>query len=278
MKAQGSEVALRTIFVFQTELDNIKLQLSDSPDDFADAMLYKKLGNALFGKLSNALIELLCLHWVAVFKRFEDFRRKTRDSAEMKQLALSKRVAYFQRSVIIETDNISRPCFINDTLFIGHEVRRARKADFLLQSGVEIKFVTLEPAGADSEKCCAIPVVGIKIGMNFKDKSAQRFFRSLNHAFGSLPFNRAWRDSEKCFEELFDTEIVDGTAEKNRGQLSVAINIFIKRIINTLNQRNCFTEFFAETFRDPFFKFRVVRIFDLDQALADTGGICFKQV
>ena len=74
MKAKGSEVALRTIFVFKTELDNVKLQLSDSADDFADAMLYEKLGNALFGKLSNALIELLCLHRVAVFKRFKNFR------------------------------------------------------------------------------------------------------------------------------------------------------------------------------------------------------------
>ena len=143
---------------------------------------------------------------------------------------------------------------------------------------MEIKFVTLEPAGADSEKCCAIPVVRIKIGMYFKDKSAQRLFRSFNYTFSCLPLNRAWRDSEKCFKQLLDPEIVDGTAEKNRGQLSVAINIFIKRIINTLNKRNCLSEFFAETFRDPFFKFRVVRIFDLDQALADTGGICFKQV
>ena len=43
----------------------------------------------------------------------------------MKQFTFGKRVAYFQRAVVVKAYNISRPCFINNAFFIGHKVRRA---------------------------------------------------------------------------------------------------------------------------------------------------------
>ena len=52
----------------------------------------------------------------------------------------------------------------------------------------------------------------------------------------------------------------------------------MKRFIHPFYQCYCFPEFLAETFRDPFFKFGIARIVDLDQAFADAGGIGLEKI
>lgn len=62
--------ALRAVFVEQTILYNLKLQLSDSADKLAAIKLVdKQLRHALVHQLLNALVQLLGLHRVCVLDR-----------------------------------------------------------------------------------------------------------------------------------------------------------------------------------------------------------------
>ena len=67
--------ALGVILVFKTVLDNLKLQLSDSADDFASVELVdKQLCHTFVHKLVYAFLKLFRFHRVIILYILEQFR------------------------------------------------------------------------------------------------------------------------------------------------------------------------------------------------------------
>ena len=100
--------ALRAVFVEQTILYNLKLQLSDSADKLAAIKLVdKQLRHTLVHQLLDTLVQLLGLHRVCVLDIFEHLRREARQAFEMQILAGGQRVADFKVAGVGDTHNVA---------------------------------------------------------------------------------------------------------------------------------------------------------------------------
>ena len=116
VKAYRLPAALRTIFVQQTVLDDLELQLPDCSYYLpAIELIDEQLRHALIHKLLYTLIKLLCFHRVSVLYIFEHLRRETRQSLEMQFLAGSQSVADFEIASIGNAHDIAGVSLIDST-------------------------------------------------------------------------------------------------------------------------------------------------------------------
>src|SRR6056297_2794200 len=169
--AECFESAVGTVFMFETVGDDVELQISHGTDDFSSSpVLYKKLGDPLFGELSNPLVELLGFHGIRVDKLPEDLRRKTGNPPEGEFLSLGQGVADLQITAIVEPHHVSGKSLGDHVLALRHEVVGCGKTNIPSQSHVSEGLVFLEFTGTDPEKGDPITVTGIQVCMNFEDK------------------------------------------------------------------------------------------------------------
>ena len=71
--------ALGVVFILQTVLNHLELQLTDGADNLAVVELIdEQLGHTLVHQLIDAFLELFRLHRIVVLDVFEQFRREGR--------------------------------------------------------------------------------------------------------------------------------------------------------------------------------------------------------
>ena len=117
--------ALRTVFVLQTILDDLELQLPHRTDNLTPVELVdEQLRHTFVHQLVDTLGKLFLLHRVGILNVLEHLRRETWKSLEVEHLAFGQRIANLERTIIRQTDNISRPSLIDSRLALRHELRR----------------------------------------------------------------------------------------------------------------------------------------------------------
>ena len=119
----GLPTAKRIVFILQSVLNHLELQLPHCTNDLAVVKLVdKQLGHALVHQLLNTLVELLGLHRVSILDVLEHLWRETRQSAEMKHLTLSQSVPNLEDTIVGQADNVARIGFLYRTLALRHKL------------------------------------------------------------------------------------------------------------------------------------------------------------
>ena len=125
------------IFVFQTIFNHFKLQRTDRSNNFSVIeLIYKKLRNAFVHQLVDSLSQLLEFHWIGIFNVAEHLGRETRNACKMQIFALGERVADFEVSRIVQTNNVARIRLVNHRFFLRHERSWVCKLQLLLLTDV----------------------------------------------------------------------------------------------------------------------------------------------
>ena len=110
--------ALRTVFVLQTILDDLELQLPHRTDNLTPVELVdEELCHALVHQLFDTLVQLLGLHGIGVLDVFEHFGRETWQSAEMYHLSFGQRVADLEYAVVRQSHDVAGPSLVDGALF-----------------------------------------------------------------------------------------------------------------------------------------------------------------
>ena len=149
VQMNGFPTALGVIFVLQTILYNLKLQLTHGADNLTAVKLVdKQLCHTLVHELVDTLLKLLCLHRVVVLDILEHLWRERRQSAEVKLLALSQCVANLEDAVVGQTYDVARPCFVDGALALSHKLSGRRETQSLALTHMQIGLVALELAAA----------------------------------------------------------------------------------------------------------------------------------
>ena len=142
--------ALRTVFVLQTILDDLELQLPHRTDNLTPVELVdEQLRHTFVHQLVDTLGKLFLLHWVGILNVLEHLRRETRKPLEVKRLAFGQRIANLERTVIRQADNISRPSLIDSCLALRHELRRRRETHRLAMTYMQVRGIAYKLPGAD---------------------------------------------------------------------------------------------------------------------------------
>lgn len=142
--------ALCAVFVEQTVLDYLKLQLPDCAYNLAAIKLIgKHLGHTLVHELTDTFVKLFGFHGVGVFQIFEHLGREGWETLEMDCLAGSQCVADFEIACIGDADDVAGICFVDDALFLGHERCRGSEAHHLVGADVAVVDVALKFSGAN---------------------------------------------------------------------------------------------------------------------------------
>ena len=129
--------ALRAVFVEQTLLYNLKLQLSDSADKLAAIKLVdKQLRHALVHQLLDARGQLLGLHRVGVLDILKHLWREAWQSLEVKLFTFGQRIANLKRTIIRQTNDIACPSLIDCSLTLRHELSRRRETHSLIMTNM----------------------------------------------------------------------------------------------------------------------------------------------
>ena len=71
----------------------------------------------------------------------------------MKHLALGQRIAYLERAVIRQTDNISRPCLVDGSLALRHKLRGRRETHGLAMTHMQVGRITGKLTGTYLAEC-----------------------------------------------------------------------------------------------------------------------------
>ena len=150
VEAERFPTALRAVFVLQTILDDLKLQLPHRTDNLPPVELVdEQLRHTFVHQLVDTLGKLFLLHRVGILNVFEHLRRETRKSLEVERLAFGQRIADLERTVIRQTDNISRPSLIDGCLALRHELRGRRETHCLAVTYMQVRGIAYKLAGAD---------------------------------------------------------------------------------------------------------------------------------
>jgi len=75
---------------------------------------------------------------------------------------------------------------------------------------MQIGFVALKSTRYDFYKSQTIAVVGVHVGVNFKDKTTKVFFGGVNLPFFCFFNQGSWSDIDKAIEQLLNTKIIEG--------------------------------------------------------------------
>ena len=128
VKTQRLPTAFGTVLIFQTVLDYLELQLPYRTDNLASVKLVdKQLRYTFVHQLVDTFGKLLLFHRVGILDILEHLGREARQSAEVKHLTLRQRIADFERTVVRQTDDISRPRLIDGSLALRHKLRGDEK-------------------------------------------------------------------------------------------------------------------------------------------------------
>ena len=136
----------------------------------------------------------------------------------------------------MEADDVSGVGGIDDVPALGHEGGGIGAAERLSRTGMAIEFVALKFPRTNTQKGDAVPVLGVQVGVYFKDEAGKLFFQGRD-----FPFQRCFRSGRRRqghhgIQEFPDSEVVDGGTEKHRGHPAGKILFLFKGGIDGAEQ------------------------------------------
>ena len=115
--------AFGSIFVLETILNDLKLQLSHGTYEFASVELIdKELSHSLVHQLSYTLLQLLGLHGIGILNVFEHLGRERRKSLIVQHFSLRQGVSYLEDAIVRQAYDISWPSLIDGLLTLSHKL------------------------------------------------------------------------------------------------------------------------------------------------------------
>ena len=169
------------IFVQQAILDHFKLKCPHGANHFAVVEVQgKQLGHTFVHQLVDAFVKLLGFHRVGIIDISEMLRRKGRDPLKLYFFLVGKGVANFKVACVVKSYNISGIGHIHNFFFLCKKGIGAREFQFFSLPYMQVGGVPLKGARHDLYKGQTVAVLGVHIGMDFKDKATKLFFIGLN--------------------------------------------------------------------------------------------------
>ncbi len=112
----------------------------------------------------------------------------------MDVFAAAQGVANFEGAVAVgQTYNIARIGLVDRLLLLGHKGRWAAELHHLALADVLVVHVSLELTRADFHKGDTAAVVGVHIGVDFKDKARKSVLFWFDFPLNGLGWLRTWR-------------------------------------------------------------------------------------
>ena len=138
---------LGTIFIFETILNNLELQLADGANDLTVIELIdEQLRHTFVHKLIDAFLQLFGFHWVGILDVLKHLGREGGKTTIMQFFAFAQCVAYFKGSVVGQTNDIAWPSLIDGLFALRHELRGAGESKRLALTDMQIRRIPNELA------------------------------------------------------------------------------------------------------------------------------------
>ena len=136
VQTDGLPTALGIVFVLQTVLDHLELQLSYRTDNLAAVELIdKQLCHTFVHQLVDTLGQLFLLHGVSILDV------EAGQTAEVEQFAFGQRITNLKGSVIGQTDDITCPSLVDGRFTLCHKLCRTGKTHCLAMTHVIVRSV-----------------------------------------------------------------------------------------------------------------------------------------
>ena len=230
IQADGFPTALGVVFVLQTVLDDLELQLAYCTHNAAAVELVgEELCHTFVHQLLNTLGQLFRLHWVGVLDVFEHLWRETWYSFEVDILAAAQSVAYLEGAVAVgQTYNVARIGLVDRLLLLGHKGRWAAELHHLALAHVLVVHVTLKFPRAYLYESYTTAVVGVHVGVYLEHKTREGLLFWLYLALHGLRRLRAWCNLAETVQQFLDTEVVQRRTEEYRRYIARQIGVDVK--------------------------------------------------
>lgn len=154
IKTDRLPTALRSIFMEQPVLYHLKLELTNSPDDFSPVKaVCEHLCHAFVHQLVDTFVKLLGFHRIGILDIFKHLRRERGQAFEMYKFARSQGVSDLEVAGVRDADYISGISFIDDAFFLRHECRGSSEFHHLVVAYMTIVDIPFEFSGTNFHEC-----------------------------------------------------------------------------------------------------------------------------
>jgi len=116
----------------------------------------------------------------------------------------------------VDPDNIPGEGLRHIVPVLGHENGGVGQGDLFSDPVVNHFHPPFEFAGADPDKRDPVAMGRVHIGLDFKRETWKGFFVGRHFTGDGHARTRRRCHFDKCIQQFFDTEIIDGAAEKYR--------------------------------------------------------------
>ena len=235
--------ALSAVFVQQSVLNHLKLELTHGADDFAVVeRVAEHLRHTFVHKLSDTFIELLRLHRVGILDILEHLGGEGGEAAEMELLAGGQGVADFEIPVVGNTDDVAGEGFVDDILFLSHKGCGGGETHLFPLAHMQVVDITFELSGAYFDESDAGTVVGVHIGVNLEHETGESLLLRSDRSFHGFDGSRSRSYLHEAVEQFLDTEGVESRTEENRSRFGVQIILHTELRIDPLDEFEVFTQ------------------------------------
>src|SRR5690606_37487624 len=139
-----------------------------------------------------------------------------RYTGEFKLFTFSKGVANLNSAVIVQPNNITSDSFLYRTAIAGHKGYRISNFYILTQTYMTHLHTLAINSGADAHKGDTIAMLGVHIGLDFKNKTAKFFFVRFNKPLFCITAARCRRPLNETIQHFTYTEITQRSTEIHR--------------------------------------------------------------
>ena len=182
VNVDGLPFTLRSVFVFQTVLNHLKLKWANGTDDFPIGhLVHKQLGHSFVHQLINSFGQLFLLERIGILDVAEIFGRKRGNAHDVHFLALGEGIPNSEVSGVVQTHNIAGISLIHGRFFGSHEGGYRREFHHALLAHVEVILVAVERARNNFHESNSIAVFRVDVRVDFKNESGKFIFGWFDH-------------------------------------------------------------------------------------------------
>src|SRR5947209_333518 len=208
---------------------HVELQgAGDAHDPVVAEVGAEDLGRPLLGELEEGAAEVLGPHGILGADLLQQLRREAGDAREAQLLALGQGVADAQVAVVGEAEDVPGAGLLGQLALAGQEEQRIVDGHGLAGAHVEELHAALEAAGAEAHEGDAVAVLGVHVRLDLEDETRDLLLVRLHLARVRRLRARRRRQLHQPLEQLADAEVVDGAAEEDRRQVSLAIGLEVE--------------------------------------------------
>ena len=179
----------------------------------------------------------------------------------MKHFSFCQRITDLKRTIVRQTDDITRPSLVNSRLTLCHELCGRRKTHCLSMTHMQVWSITCKFTWANLTECDTRTMIRVDIRRNLKDKSGEfRLFR-FHFTFFRLYRTRAWSYLYKAIQQLLHTKVIQSWTKEYRCQFALQIFFFIKFRINSIYQFQLTTQLISQLRTDLLIQFFGIDIY-----------------